>query len=239
MHSLSTRRLTTITALMTLILLLWDLTALDLAMARWFGGPGGFALRDQWFLTQVMHDGARHAAWGLLLCLSLGVWWPWGALRRIDFRRRLQLAATCLLAVSTVSVLKSLSHTSCPWDLTEFGGFAHYASHWRLLFGADGGSGRCFPAGHASTGFTFIGGYFAFRHTAPARARGWMLGAVLAGLALGLTQQIRGAHFMSHTLWTGWLCWCVAWAVDAASNWMVRAAPLTAPASARAGRLWR
>lgn len=238
MHTLSTRRLTAITALMTLVLLLWDLAALDLAMARWFGGPGGFALQNHWLLTQVMHDGARLASWGLLLCLSLGVWWPWGALRRIDFRRRLQLVATCLLAVSTVSVLKSLSHSSCPWDLTEFGGFAHYASHWRLLFGADGGSGRCFPAGHASAGFTFIGGYFAFRHTAPAHARTWMLGAVLAGLLLGLTQQIRGAHFMSHTLWSGWLCWCVAWAFDAASNWMVRA-PLRAPASARSGRLGR
>jgi hypothetical protein len=20
---------------------------------------------------------------------------------------------------------------------------------------------------------------------------------------------------MSHTLWTGWLCWCLAWALDA------------------------
>ena len=24
---------------------------------------------------------------------------------------------------------------------------------------------------------------------------------------LGLAQQMRGAHFMSHTLWTAWLCW--------------------------------
>lgn len=225
MHILSTRRLATITALMTLALLVWDLAGLDLALAQWFGGPAGFALQDHWFLTQVMHDGARRAAWVLLLSLSLGVWWPWGGLEHIDLRRRLQLAATCLLAVSVVSALKSLNHTSCPWDLSEFGGVAHYASHWRLLFGADGGTGRCFPAGHASAGFAFIGGYFAFRHVAPARARGWLLGAVLAGLVLGLTQQLRGAHFMSHTLWTGWLCWCVAWAADAALGWL---APATA-----------
>lgn len=222
MHILSTRRLITITALMTSLLLLWDVAALDLTLARWFGSPVGFALRDHWFLSQVMHDGARRAAWVLLLVLCLGVWWPWGALRQIDFRRRLQLAATCLLAVSVVSALKSMNHTSCPWDLTEFGGVARYASHWLLIFGTDGGGGRCFPAGHASAGFAFFGGYFAFRHTAPVQARVWLQGALLAGLALGLTQQIRGAHFMSHTLWTGWLCWCVAWAADAASGWTVR-----------------
>jgi membrane-associated PAP2 superfamily phosphatase len=38
-----------------------------------------------------------------------------------------------------------------------------------------------------------------------------LLIAVLAGLILGLSQQMRGAHFMSHTLWTAWLCWTVGW----------------------------
>ena len=216
MPLLSTRRLATITAFMTLALLLWDFGGLDLALARWVGGPTGFALQDHWLLTQVMHDGARRAAWLLLLALSLGVWWPWGGLDRIGLGRRLQFAATCLLAVTVVSALKSLNPTSCPWELAEFGGVAQYAPHWRLLGGNDGGAGRCFPAGHASAGFAFVGGYFAFRHAAPGLARAWLLGAVLAGLALGLTQQLRGAHFMSHTLWSGWICWCVAWAADAA-----------------------
>jgi membrane-associated PAP2 superfamily phosphatase len=45
-------------------------------------------------------------------------------------------------------------------------------------------------------------------------ARRWLLLALAAGLVLGLSQQWRGAHFMSHTLWSGWLCWCLAWALD-------------------------
>jgi membrane-associated PAP2 superfamily phosphatase len=52
----------------------------------------------------------------------------------------------------------------------------------------------------------------------PALARGWLAAAVAAGLVLGLAQQWRGAHFMSHTLWSGWVCWCVAWALDAAAR---------------------
>lgn len=126
---------------------------------------------------------------------------------------RLQMAISALLALAAVSVGKNLSTTSCPWDLAEFGGVARYASHWALGV-VDGGGGRCFPAGHASAGFAFVGGYFALRHKAPAAARWWLAAAVLAGLVLGGAQQVRGAHFMSHTLWTGWLCWTVGWLCD-------------------------
>ena len=38
--------------------------------------------------------------------------------------------------------------------------------------------------------------------------------ALVAGLVLGLAHQVPGAHFMSHTLWTGWLCWTTAWLAD-------------------------
>jgi membrane-associated PAP2 superfamily phosphatase len=79
----------------------------------------------------------------------------------------------------------------------------------------DGGAGHCFPAGHASSGFAFVGGFFAFRKTDPGIARKWLLAALLAGLVLGIAQQLRGAHFMSHTLWTGFICWTLAFAIDA------------------------
>jgi hypothetical protein len=29
---------------------------------------------------------------------------------------------------------------------------------------------------------------------------------------------VRGAHFMSHTLWTAWLCWTTAFIVDVAAT---------------------
>ena len=40
---------------------------------------------------------------------------------------------------------------------------------------------------------------------APARARNVFLFALLAGFTLGWVQQMRGQHFLSHTLWTAWL----------------------------------
>ena len=96
--------------------------------------------------------------------------WPRGFFRKLDASERLQMAVSALLSLAVVSITKNLSATSCPWDLAQFGGVARHVSHWALGV-LDGGSGRCFPAGHASAGFAFLGGYFALRHKAPTAAR--------------------------------------------------------------------
>jgi len=151
--------------------------------------------------------------------------WPVGFLRRCTRGERVQLAVTALVSASVTSKLKSLSHTSCPWDLHEFGGVAHYVSHlsWG---GRDGGPGHCFPAGHASAALAYVGGWFVLRRTLPRVATIWLTTAVCLGLVLGLGQQWRGAHFMSHTLWTGWICWTTGFVIDAARHcWMGRRVP--------------
>ena len=192
------------------LLLAWDASNGDLAIARLFGGPFGFPLREHWFFSGVMHDAARRVSWVLVLGLCAAVVWPVGPLTALPFLRRVQLPATALLATGVVVALKGLSGTSCPWDLADFGGAAQHLSHWRGWFMPDGGSGRCFPAGHASSGFAFVGCYFALRHHRPRLARAGLLAALAFGAVLGVVQQIRGAHFMSHTLWTAWICWTLA-----------------------------
>jgi membrane-associated PAP2 superfamily phosphatase len=200
------------------LLLLWDAAGLDVVLASWTGTPMGFPWRENWFLAKVMHEGARSLSWVLVIALFLSIRWPAWILRRLSAGERAQLAGTALASVLVVSLLKSGSSTSCPWDLQAFGGAAHHVSHW--AWGVrDGGGGHCFPAGHASAGFAYLGGYFAFRRSSPGTARAWLACALAAGLALGLSQQLRGAHYLSHTLWTGWICWVTACTVDAAVQW--------------------
>lgn len=224
------------TALGLLCLVAWDASGLDVAMARLFGTPAGFALRDNWFLVQVMHEGAKAISWLLVIMLLLGVAWPRAFLRRLDRSERAQLALGVVASVLAVSLIKHASRTSCPWDLDAFGGVARYVSHWS--WGRfDGGPGRCFPAGHASAAFAFAGGYFVLARRMPGMARWWLAGAAFGGLLLGLAQQVRGAHYMSHTLWTAWVCWTTGLVVDRAWQWWrVRSAggvPVLAPASSR------
>ena len=194
------------------VLLAWDAGGLDLALASGLGSSSGFPLREHWLLTRVLHDGARWVSWLLACALCLGVWWPFGPLARLPVALRLQLAVSTLAAALVVSLLKGVSATSCPWDLSVFGGVAHQVSHWSRW--ADGGPGHCFPAGHAAAGFSFFAGYFAFRRVDRRIAWRWLWAAAAAGTVFGISQQLRGAHFMSHTLWTAWICWTVAWVLD-------------------------
>lgn len=219
------RHLLLLTAATALALLAWDASGWDMALAHWAGGPDGFAWRRHWLLSGVMHGGMRLLAWALVLALCLGVWWPWGALRALPVSRRLQLAGGVLAATAAVSLLKAVNPASCPWDLAAFGGVAQPVSHWAWWMAPVGAGGHCFPAGHASAGFAFVSGFFAFRGHAPAQARRWLAAALGAGLLLGLAQQWRGAHFMSHTLWSGWACWCIAWGMDLLHDHAVRRAP--------------
>ena len=205
---------TWITIALLLAAVAWDASGLDLPLARLAGSAGGFPWRDHWLLARLLHEDARRLAWLLALALCLSVWWPLGPLARIVQARRLQLAISTLLAALAVSLLKAGSQTSCPWDLADFGGFAHYASHWSGL--PDGGAGHCFPAGHAASGFSFAGGYLAFHDCDQRLARQWLAASLGAGLLLGLAQQWRGAHFMSHTLWSATVCWATACFVRAA-----------------------
>ncbi len=208
--------------------LAWDASALDLPLARWFGTAQGFALTHEWWLQEVLHTGARQAAWALVLLLAAMIWRPLGPLRALPRAHRAGLVAGILLAALVVQVLKRSSLTSCPWDLQAFGGGARYVSHWRWGV-ADGGGGHCFPAGHASTAFAFLAGFFWLRPWAPRVARAWLFVTLLAGMVFGAVQMARGAHFLSHVLWAGWFCWLTGglswWAVQA---WRAARAPAVA-----------
>ena len=188
-------------------LLLWDAAGWDLAVVRLFADAHGFALRDHWLTSGLLHQGGRWVATGLavvLLINALRPLWP-------GLTRRERWGAVALTAVSLVLIplMKQGSSTSCPWDLAEFGGVAHYVSHWRFGIG-DGGPGHCFPSGHASSAFAFFSLFFMLRRAYPRQAR-IALGAVLVmGTLYGLAQMARGAHYPSHTMWTAWICWTLA-----------------------------
>lgn len=206
-------RLLVITGVLLAAILLWDMSGLDLPMARLAGSHDGFSLRDHGLFEFLMHRVPPLLSWALVTGVLLASRWPVGFLCRLTHGERLQLAVMALASVSVTSILKSMSHTSCPWDLNEFGGVARYVSH--LSWGVrDGGPGHCFPAGHASAALAYVGGWFVLRRALPGVATVWLTTAILLGLVLGLGQQWRGAHYMSHTLWTGWLCWTTGFAVD-------------------------
>ncbi|URO00569.1 phosphatase PAP2 family protein [Leclercia adecarboxylata] len=125
------------------------------------------------------------------------------------YRRNAQWVTGALLmglGTAVVGIMKAISHHSCPWDLVEYGGKAlSYPLFGTAPVGS--GPGRCFPGGHASSGFMVMGLFFTFWHERPRLAWAMVAAGILLGLAMGYGQVMRGAHFFSHNLWAGWWVW--------------------------------
>lgn len=210
--------------LMWAALLTWDIGGADGVVTRWFGSAQGFAWRDHFITAGLVHQGGRLLAWATLLALLVcalraprsavvGMGTGAGAASSPVRAHRWYWLAVTVLSLLLVPAIKRTSATSCPWDLAEFGGSARTVSHW--LWGlADGGPGHCFPSGHAVGAFAFFSQYFLWRNVRPGRARVWLLLVLVTGGVFGIGQLARGAHHLSHSLWSGWLCW----ALSAAAN---------------------
>jgi membrane-associated PAP2 superfamily phosphatase len=214
------RFVASVTAITFALLVALEWTPLDLALARLAYDPvaHAFPWREHPLATHVAHGGLRAGAALLFAWIALAVWKPLGALRRIDRMQRIYLLAAVVTCLVVVATLKRTSALHCPWGLVEFGGTHAYL---RLFDPVPPGweRGACFPAGHALSAFAYIGGYFAWRSTDRRVGRAWLAAVLAAGAVAGLSQQARGAHFLSHTLWSAWLCWTLS----AALAWLLRA----------------
>jgi membrane-associated PAP2 superfamily phosphatase len=187
---------------------------LDLTIARWFFDDARrvFPLTNQWLLKSLLHDVARTTSAVAALAV-FGVTltsWATPRLRAVRPHREALLftSIAALAAVAIVGALKHYSAHACPWDLAILGGTAVYHP---LLDGAavtprvDG----CFPAAHPLAGYAWLAVGFALYPTARRHSwQAWAL-AFAFGTLFGVVQIIRGAHFLSHVLWSAWVVWAV------------------------------
>jgi membrane-associated PAP2 superfamily phosphatase len=205
-----------------LLTLAWDASGSDLSAMTWLGGPDGFAWREHWWLSNVMHSGVKQLAVLLYLGVLAMALWPLGIWQQLTRSQRLEIAMGITLSLVVVTAIKRISLTSCPWELQAFGGAASYVSHWSWGE-ADGGGGACFPGGHASSAFAFIAlslPWLTSKQTEHQRLGGTMTAMILlSGLVLGLSQTLRGAHYPSHTAWTALVCAATAWANHGLFAW--------------------
>ncbi|WP_348943958.1 phosphatase PAP2 family protein [Chitinibacter sp. FCG-7] len=189
----------------------WDLALIS---PYYDGVQHQFALRNNFFLNAVMHTGLKSALWfiplsllALLLCARFGG--PFFASSLLPYRRRMiWILLGLALSALVVQILKRNSIHACPWDLNLFGGQAPLLPLFAdLPIGQS--PGRCLPGGHASGGFSLLAFYFALRDEQPRWALRSLVLALGLGIVMGWGQMMRGAHFLSHNLWTLWWVWLV------------------------------
>lgn len=191
---------------------LLSITDGDLAIARavffdssrmhWIGA-------DSWWVNEVIHTGGRwFMRWVMVATLCL-----WAGTYVSESLARLRRPAgyffvSTVLTVGVTGLLKHVTNVDCPWDLVPFGGRFPYVH----LF-ADRPDNLpvagCFPAAHSSSGYALMGLYFLWLERDRRWARAGLVLGIAAGLVFGTAQQARGAHFLSHDVWSAMLAWCI------------------------------
>lgn len=191
------------------IFMLANHTALDLILAdRMFDSRlGQFTYKHAFFYETVMHTYAKQLLTALWLMIAALAVWPqrlcpawWTADKQYRVR---WIAMMAVMNAGLVSWLKHLMPHACPWDLTRYGGSAP----WFPTFTAHASqmAGHCFPAGHATSGLWLSACCLFWLPQQPRQALWVACAGLYAGFLLGWFQQMRGAHFISHTLTSLWL----------------------------------
>lgn len=175
---------------------------------RWEGGQ--WTLKDSWWTSHVVHRGGKNLSTLAALLVML-------ALLRACFDTRwkplrmplLYLLLAVGLSTGMVALLKSMTQMDCPWDLQRYGGLRPFIGLFQprpvML-----GHAACFPAGHASAGYGWVALYFFALRMRPQWRWAALAVAVATGLVFGISQQLRGAHFLSHDVWSLAVSWTVA-----------------------------
>lgn len=199
--------------LIGLALALFEPAALDQKLSAMFYDSTlrEFPLRHDWFLEVVMHHWAKYLM-VMIAVAMLGGFVLSFCIESLKPHRLALLFVFLAMVFGTLGVsgIKAMSNKHCPWDLEIYGGFAPYIP---LLGAPVQGikAGQCFPAGHASGGFSLMAFYFVGMHYGRRRlAHAALAGGFACGFILGFGRIMQGAHFLSHILWAALVCWIVA-----------------------------
>lgn len=188
---------------------------LILADAVFDRAHGNFPWRHVWWAEVFSHVLLKRMLGGLALAVISVTAWDLVFPRRWSWLQRFQMRVVALSAIivpAIIAILKQASSSHCPWDLARYGGTEPYI---RLLEAIPAGiaPGHCMPAGHVSSALWLIS---LTVFLLPKRPRAAVLALSLLlgfGFAVGWLQQLRGAHFLTHTLWSMWISCVIVFAL--------------------------
>lgn len=228
---LATRRILILCAWLGLtgLVILWigRATNIDLILADavYDTATGTFPWRNAWLTETFSHVILKGlltlaAAW-FILNAARDLWRPRPGRDALDRLRLRVVGLSAVLVPLVISMLKRASVSHCPWDLARYGGDQPYLRLFDALpLGVP--AGHCLPAGHASSALWLVALCVYWLPSRPGAARRVAALALLLGGLVGWMQQLRGAHFLTHTLWSTWIACAVVLAIVAGLQWLPR-----------------
>ena len=131
--------------------------------------------------------------------------WP-TLLATMSSRELGYLLLTLIVVPATIALLKGMTHVSCPNHLAVFNGELPYLTIWQNILAKT--PEKCFPAAHASAGFSLFG--LAYLPRWRAQRHKIIIAVIIIGWIMGLYKMSIGDHFFSHTLVSMLLAWAGA-----------------------------
>lgn len=114
----------------------------------------------------------------------------------LSLREIAYLLIIIIIVPSSIALLKSVTHVTCPNHLMIFNGDLPYLNLWQNMLAQT--PAKCFPAAHASAGFSLYG--LVFLPTLHHYRHRLFEVVTLLGWTMGLYKMALGDHFFSHTL---------------------------------------
>ncbi len=189
-----------------------EYSGLDLALVSpFYSFPlHTWPLKAHWLTSQLLHKDGRLLVDLMALLIFIVFVLSFFVERFKSYRKGAgYLLVASLLGPALVAIGKDATHIYSPWDLQLFNGTQPYI---RLFDHVPEGArvGHAFPAGHSSSGFALFSLFFLAKEYKPHLQIHALLVTLLIGFSFGLAQQMRGAHFLSHDLFSLAICWISA-----------------------------
>lgn len=167
-----------------------------------------FPWDQTWFAYYFMHDHVKaviiRSGQLLILLMLIDAIKPWQKMNAFVRTRLRFIAIASLLVPAVVRTVKHYSVLHCPFEIDRYGGDTPFI---RLLDSVPAfvKDGHCFPAGHATTGLWLAAICVFWLPHNTTRATQMFFAGLSVGVILGWVQQMRGHHFLFHTLWSSWI----------------------------------
>ena len=200
-----------------LVLVTYAPHALDIAISKPFFDGIGWPWHGSALFSAVFHKGLKAVPILIALFAIAALAEAFLARRRnvMPFaarwfaepeKRLLYLLAAMAASLVLVWWLKGTTGVVCPWNAEPFGGGRSITDP---SFSFSFRDGRCWPGGHAGTGFCLFALYFMLRDEHPKGARWAFFFALFLGVIAGVARLMQGAHFASHNIATMLIDWLV------------------------------
>lgn len=208
---------------LTFILLIETYTDIDIWVQNFFFDSA----KQDWLITHEMHLSlslffykgikAIIIATGVISFLYVIV----SFIKPQHFPHRKFALLLCLSIIFVPVVVagsKHITNVYCPYQIQNYGGkypFVRVIEPYPADF-QQTMRGKCFPAGHATVGFSLMMLYFCFQEKR--RRRVALATAITIGWIAGSYQMVRGVHFLSHTFFSMIASWMVIIVIYAIVN---------------------